>query len=84
MKRTIENLTQQRRKKEEEFTKKLKALNKKSEDLKKLQHSFDSLDISAQIKELSAKPEKTPPLSILSKTSRSALSKNLPPCDCVP
>jgi len=70
MKRTIENLTQQRRKKEEEFTKKLKTLKKKSEDLKKLQHSFDSLNISAQITELSAQPEKNRPLSFLSKSSR--------------
>ncbi len=77
MKRTIENLTQQRRKKEEEFTKKLKTLNKKSEDLKKLQHSFDSLNISTQIKELSAKPEKTRPRSFLSKSSKGEKPKKL-------
>ncbi len=70
MKRTIENLTHQRRKKEEEFTKKLKTLNKKSEDLKKLQHSFDSLNISTRIKELSAQPEKIRSLSFLSKSSK--------------
>lgn len=77
MKRTIENLTQQRRKKEEEFTKKLKTLNKKSEDLKKLQHSFDSLNISTKIKELSAKPKKTRPLSFLSKSSKGEKSQKL-------
>ena len=70
MKRTIENLTQQRRKKEEEFTKKLKTLKRKSEDVKKLQISLDSLNISAQIKELSALPEKNRPLSFLSKSSK--------------
>ncbi len=63
MKRTIENLTQQRRKKEEEFTKKLKTLKTKSEDLKKLQASFDSLNISAQIAELSAQSGKNRSLS---------------------
>ena len=70
MKRTIENLTHQRKKKEEEFTKKLKALKKKSEDLKKLQDSFDSLNISIKIEELSAQQGKNHPLFFLSKSSK--------------
>ncbi len=70
MKRTIENLTHQRKKKEEEFTKKLKVLKKKSEDLKKLQDSFDSLNISSQIEELSVQQGKNRPLFFLSKSSK--------------
>ena len=75
MKRTIENLTQQRRKKEEEFTKKLKTLKTKSEDLKNIQDSFDSINISAQIAELSAQLEKNRPLSFLSKSSKGGKSQ---------
>lgn len=76
MKRTIENLTHQRKKKEEEFTIKLTALKKKSEDLKKLQDSFDSQNISAQIAELSALSGKNRPLSFLSKSSKEKTSQN--------
>jgi len=68
MKRTIDNLIQQRKKKEEEFTKKLKALKKQSEDLKKLQDSFNSLNTSEQIAGLSAQPGKNRPLFFLSKS----------------
>ena len=77
MKRTIENLTQQRKKKEEEFTKKLNSLKKKSEDLKKLQDSFNSLNTPAQIAELSQQSGKNRSLFFLPKSSKGGKSKKL-------
>ena len=75
MKRTIENLTYQRRKKEEEYTKKLKALKDKAKDLNKLQDSLNSLNISAPFAELTAQPRKNRSLS-LSFLSKSSKGKN--------
>ncbi len=76
MKRTIDNLSHQRKKKEEEFTRKLKALKKKSEELKILQASFDSLNVSRQIEELSAQPGKNRSFPFLLKSSKEGKSKD--------
>ena len=77
MKRTIENLTHQRKKKEEEFTEKLKAFKKKSEDLKKLQASFDAQNYAEQITKLSRQPKKNRSFSFRSKSSKTEKSERL-------
>ncbi|MGD2294536.1 MAG: methionine biosynthesis protein MetW [Candidatus Aminicenantes bacterium] len=83
MKRTIEKLTQQRKDKENEFTKKLNELRKKNQDLQKLQDTVKSLHAQSQLegipvqKKDSLETEKKRPFLSLSKIPKQKETLNI-------